>query len=306
MIRRVGVFVALIGLSLIPGMARAQATRTWVSGVGDDANPCSRTAPCKTFAGAISKTAAGGEINALDPGGFGAVTITKAITIDGGGGQIASVLVSGTNGIVVNAGASDVVTIRNIQLEGLGTGLSGISFLNGAALHVQRVAIRGFGGVGIDFRPSGNAKLFVSDSSVLHSGAGIQVHPSGGASFATIVDTTLSGNASFGLRAEGNSSTVAKNVTADGNINGFIAIDFSGALPLLSIDACVASHNSNAGVAAGFGGAGSAKVLLSNTSIFENANGLSFDANGQIQSYGNNRVFGNGLDGTPSGTIPHI
>ena len=95
-------------------------------------------------------------------------------------------------------------------------------------------------------------------------------------------------------------------MTADGNINGFIAIDFSGALPLLSIDACVASHNSNAGVAAGFGGAGSAKVLLSNTSIFENANGLSFDANGQIQSYGNNRVFGNGLDGTPSGTIPHI
>src|SRR5207253_8119005 len=82
-------------------MAQAQATRTWVSGVGDDANPCSRTAPCKTFAGAISKTAKDGEISVLDPGGFGAVTITKAITIDGGGGQVASVLVSGTNGIVI-------------------------------------------------------------------------------------------------------------------------------------------------------------------------------------------------------------
>src|SRR5947209_14665799 len=91
----------------IPSLARAQATRTFVSGVGNDANPCSRTAPCKTFAGAISKTAAGGEIDALDPGGFGAVTITKAITIDGGGGQVASVLVSGTNGIIVQAGVND-------------------------------------------------------------------------------------------------------------------------------------------------------------------------------------------------------
>src|SRR6516164_4879730 len=100
----------LFVICLLSSAAQAQATRTWVSGVGDDANPCSRTAPCKTFAGAISKTAPGGEIDALDPGGFGAVTITKAITIDGGGGQIASVLASGTNGINVNAGPTDVVT----------------------------------------------------------------------------------------------------------------------------------------------------------------------------------------------------
>src|SRR5262249_25076949 len=98
--------------------ANAQATRTWVSGVGDDANPCSRTAPCKTFAGAISKTAPGGEIDALDPGGFGAVTITKSMTLDGGGGQVASVLVAGTNGVVVAAGASDVVILRNLRFQG--------------------------------------------------------------------------------------------------------------------------------------------------------------------------------------------
>src|SRR5205085_1399229 len=97
-------------------MMSAQASRTWVSGVGDDANPCSRTAPCKTFAGAISKTAPGGEIDALDPAGFGAVTITKAITIDGGGGQVASVLVAGTNGIVVAASGSDVVILRNLRI----------------------------------------------------------------------------------------------------------------------------------------------------------------------------------------------
>src|SRR5437879_11053053 len=79
-------------------LAQAQATRTWVSGVGDDANPCSRTAPCKTFAGAISKTAKDGEISVLDPGGFGTVTITKSITIDCSGGGFASILASGTNG----------------------------------------------------------------------------------------------------------------------------------------------------------------------------------------------------------------
>src|SRR5216683_7049715 len=99
-----------VTMLLVASPASAQATRTWVSGVGDDANPCSRTAPCKTFAGAISKTAAAGEIDVLDPGGFGALTITKSITIDGGGGQVASVLVAGTNGIVIQAGANDTVT----------------------------------------------------------------------------------------------------------------------------------------------------------------------------------------------------
>src|SRR5438045_9715468 len=107
-------------VSLVAGAAsvNAQATRTWVSGVGDDANPCSRTAPCKTWAGAISKTAEGGEIDALDPGGFGALTITKSITLDGGGGQVASVLAAGTNGIVVAAASNDVVTIRKLSIDG--------------------------------------------------------------------------------------------------------------------------------------------------------------------------------------------
>src|SRR5438552_2147053 len=132
-------------------MMSAQATRTWVSGVGDDANPCSRTAPCKTFAGAISKTAAGGEIDALDPAGFGAVTITKAITIDGGGGQVASVLVSGTNGIVVQANAqTDVVILRNLRINGIGSGLNGIRFLSGKDLNVENCFIFGFTQNGVD------------------------------------------------------------------------------------------------------------------------------------------------------------
>src|ERR1700721_2640484 len=117
--------LAIAGVAVLcAAPARAQATRTWVSGVGDDANPCSRTAPCKTFAGAISKTATGGEIDVLDPGGFGAVTITKSITIDGYAG-LAGVLVSGTNGVTISATGA-VVTLRNLIFEGVGTGLSGV------------------------------------------------------------------------------------------------------------------------------------------------------------------------------------
>src|SRR3982750_954931 len=109
--RRIALLAFAVGMVLPfvgSAPAHAQATRTWVSGVGDDANPCSRTAPCKTFAGAISKTAAAGEINCLDPGGFGGVTITKSITISSEGFE-AGVLVSGTNAIIVNAGATDRV-----------------------------------------------------------------------------------------------------------------------------------------------------------------------------------------------------
>src|ERR1700689_2211834 len=99
--RKIALSVAVLGTTLLPVLctspAHAQATRTWVSGVGDDANPCSRTAPCMTFAGAITKTAAGGEIDALDPGGFGTLVITKSITIDGGGGGVASVMASSAN-----------------------------------------------------------------------------------------------------------------------------------------------------------------------------------------------------------------
>src|SRR5213595_1180553 len=121
---------------LFSSLAHAQATRTWVSGVGDDANPCSRTAPCKTFAGAISKTAAGGEISVLDPGGFGAVTITKSITINGDG-TLGGLLAATVNGIIVNAGANDDVIIRSISIDGTmgaSIGIHGIRFLAGRSV----------------------------------------------------------------------------------------------------------------------------------------------------------------------------
>ena len=161
------------------------ATRTWVSGVGDDANPCSRTAPCKTFAGAISKTFARGEISVIDPGGFGAVTITKSITIDGGTGSgWASILAAGTSGVIINALASDIVTLKNISINGSGTGIAGIRILSAGTVIVEDCTIFGFratagtdAGVGIRDTRNGGAgsssrtRQFATMRSVLSSSA---------------------------------------------------------------------------------------------------------------------------------------
>src|ERR1700744_6038979 len=140
------ILFVLVGPALCLAPAHAQATRTWVSGVGDDANPCSRTAPCKTFAGAISKTAAGGEIDCLDPGGFGTVTITKSITLDcGGGGIVGSILASPVAGINVSA-AGGTVIIRNLSINGAGTtlGTRGINILAAANVMVEHSHIMNF------------------------------------------------------------------------------------------------------------------------------------------------------------------
>src|ERR1041385_5917674 len=162
-------FGLLLGSSLPVTSAHAQATRTWVSGVGDDVNPCSRTAPCKTFAGAISKTAAGGEIDCLDPGGFGTVTITKSMTIDCGtfpGGTLNS---GNINGVLVNtAAASDKVILRNLVIQGCnncpsGSGLNGIRWINlGQELHLDRVVITGDTTMGVDVNKSSAGTLYGS------------------------------------------------------------------------------------------------------------------------------------------------
>src|SRR4051812_45054585 len=153
--------------------AAAQATRTWVSGVGDDVNPCSRTAPCKTFAGAISKTAAGGEINCLDPGGFGAVTINKALVIScpyTEGGALA-----GGNGIVVNAGVNDVVVIRGLDIFGVNPPTNGVRFIAGGELHIEDCVIRRFNAAnsqGVSFQPSGASLLYIVNTTITTNGSG--------------------------------------------------------------------------------------------------------------------------------------
>src|SRR5688572_30743174 len=146
----------------ISSVAQAQATRTWVSGVGDDVNPCSRTAPCKTFAGAISKTASGGEISVLDPGGFGAITITRSITIDGTG-TMGSILGSGTTGIIINiTGAADpvkAVRIRGLSINGAGSGLQGIKVIAAHKVSIEDTVIDGFTSDGITVVVPGAAQV---------------------------------------------------------------------------------------------------------------------------------------------------
>jgi hypothetical protein len=203
--RKIGLPLILFGLMLVLSLhttsAYAQATRTWVSGTGDDANPCSRTAPCKTFAGAISKTAAAGEINVLDTGGFGAVTITKSITIRSDHVE-AGVLVSGTNGIVVAAGPSDTVVLEGLDIEGLGTGLNGVSFISGAKLHIIRCSIHHFtqNGVNVASSTSGG-HAFIFDSYIFSNVGGVNV--AGTSNVGSITNTQILSNTSFAVQASG-------------------------------------------------------------------------------------------------------
>jgi hypothetical protein len=239
------VFVLLVTCS---SLAHAQATRTWVSGVGDDANPCSRTAPCKTFAGAISKTAPGGEINVLDPGGFGAVTITKSITISSEGFE-AGVLVSGTNGIIVSAGVADVVILRGLHIQGLGTGLDGIKVLGTlAALHVEKCTIdafRGSNGSAIEIATtSGTTQVFIKDTIVRDNGqgtgGGIFFNSAGGTVKASLDNVRMENN-TFGLKAAGTSTVSVSNSVAAGNSNaGFSVV---GGSAELNITRSVAANN---------------------------------------------------------------
>lgn len=183
------VFAAFF-LSLLSAAAQAQATRTWVSGVGDDVNPCSRTAPCKTFAGAISKTATGGEINCLDSAGFGAVTITKSISIVCSG-VIGGVLAAGTNGIIVN-GAGVEVLLSGLDIDGVGTGLNGVRILNAASVMVRDTSIRNFSQSGIDLQAAANTRLVVQNSQIISNTiTGILVDGTGAAANSAVVVGTL-------------------------------------------------------------------------------------------------------------------
>lgn len=167
-------------LLLLAHTASAQATRTWVSGVGDDVNPCSRTAPGKTFAGAISKTAAKGIINVLDPGGYGAVTITKSITINGSGVE-ANITGGGVNGIIINAAPTDVVILRNLQLDGLGTGLAGVKIVCAGAVYLENCRIDRFEtGILENSTATGGTQVFVKNCLIQEcSTAGILSAPAG-------------------------------------------------------------------------------------------------------------------------------
>jgi hypothetical protein len=298
---------AVLSLAAFAGLAsciaQAQATRTWVSGVGDDANPCSRTSPCKTFAGAISKTAAGGEIDALDPGGFGSVTITKAITIDGGGGQVASVLVSGTNGIVVSGGPADVVTLRNLNFQGLAQtglgGLNGIVFNSGAVLHIEHCAIMNFTQNGINLVPTAGAQVFIDNTvSRNNLGDGLNVKGSGPSLVHVSVSSSLFLNNATGVFAADFSEVTVTRSESSGNSAAGFAVEGSSNPAVLNLVESTAANNIGNGATAGGGGAQST-LRATNVALFNNRNGfLSLNSTGKVESFANNSS-----DATPITTI---
>ena len=293
--------------------SNAQATRTWVSGVGDDVNPCSRTAPCKTFAGAISKTVSGGEISVLDPGGYGAVTITKAISLTNDGAGEAGILVAGTNGIVVNAGGNDIVNIRGIVIDGSGIGLAGVRINSAGAVNVQNCVIKNFGGngAGINFAPNATSQLFVSDTIVSNNGSGILIATavSGSHSILAVLNRVqLENHATFGIKFDGSGGTglidaIVRDSVFAGNLgNGIWATAPTGASAIHAlVDRSAAVNNAGVGV---LSDGPSSQVILNNSIVAGNITGLNFTNGGTIPSLKNNVVVLNrGTDGTPSGFI---
>jgi hypothetical protein len=301
------VLTVLVLLVTCTSLAHAQATRTWVSGVGDDANPCSRTAPCKTFAGAISKTATGGEINVLDPGGFGGVTITKSITITSEGFE-AGVLVSGTNAIIVNAGAAANVVLRGLDIEGLGTGLSGIRVLSVGNLYIENCTINAFS-TGIDVQPTaaGTEQVFITDTIVRHNGSGVTgggifIAPAAGVNVKASLDNVRMENNVFGIKVQDRSTVGIQNSVAAGNaFAGFSAVQTGTGAISMVVDHSMSVNNAT-GVQSNSATAfpNNAIVRIANVTVTGNATGLAVVGTGQLVSFKTNNVDGNGTNGAPT------
>lgn len=276
---------------LCTSLANAQATRTWVSGVGDDANPCSRTAPCKTFAGAISKTAPGGEISVLDPGGFGAVTITKSITLNGDG-TLAGILASTVNGIIINAGATDNVVIRSISINGGGAtgqagvagGLTGIRILSAKHVHIENCSITNFQNFGIEGANTVNAlNLSVYNVTLLNTNVGIRQSALAG-NTAAIRNVRIHRSA-FGVDLLGGTGTVSDSVISNQTNSGLVSEGTS----ILNVVSTQVTNNAT-GVNVFVSGS---TTNIANSDIFNNGTGVNVTAGATCNRFQNNRIFNN-------------
>jgi hypothetical protein len=288
-------------------IAQAQASRTWVSGVGDDVNPCSRTAPCKTWAGAISKTAACGEIDALDPGGFGAVTITKSITLDGTG-QMASILASLVTGITINAASTDVITIRGISINGFCNGINGINILQAKTVNVEDCVIFRFNtGNGITVNETNDLNLNVRNTVIRDNTLdGINTFTSGAANGVkvTLDNVRLSGNAN-GLHARSGSRVTAHNSVFSNNTTNGVFSDAAGTnfSNVFVKDSQISLNGANGVRAGNAGNAGVSGATINQNMIDRNtSNGVLVSTGGVVNTFTNNSIIGNGTDGCPGCT----
>ena len=286
-------------------IAQAQASRTWVSGVGDDANPCSRTAPCKTWAGAISKTAACGEIDALDPGGFGAVTITKSITLDGTG-TMASILASLVNGITINAAATDVITIRGISINGFCNGLSGINILQARTVNVEDCVIFRMGGNGITSTDNNGLKVNVRNTVIRDNGGdGINmVAAAASPARLTLHNVRLSGNVN-GMHARSGVTVTATESVFSGNTAAGVFADntVAASFAVVRVQRSQISGNATGVQAGSAGGVASSVVEISQNEInFNTGNGVLVSTGGIVETFSNNDIQGNGTNNCPGCT----
>jgi len=325
-------FSIMLALGVTAAPAQAQATRTWVSGVGDDVNPCSRTAPCKTFAGAISKTAAGGEINCLDPAGYGAVTITKSIIIDCEDTQ-GSILASSVNGVNVNDSASGFpntirVTLRGLSINGAGggaqnaqgnpgSGLVGVNIISGAVVTIEDCIIQNFNSgnaSGVRASTNGSLTLNILNSHIVNNsaagvGGGVFVTPGiNGNAKVNIANTQLTNNTNAAVRVDttGNTGGSGVRVTVDDSVmsnsaNGILVNQPAGTASIIvNVASSVISHNTAFGIQASGTGA---RVRVGGSIISNNNQAAQPLAGAAINTYGNNQNNDNPVgDGILTGT----
>ncbi|MEA2907443.1 MAG: hypothetical protein QOI12_4830 [Alphaproteobacteria bacterium] len=298
----------VLPLQAVPG--QAQTARTFVSANGSDANVCSRSAPCRTFQAAHDKTTAGGEINVLDPGGYGSLLISKSISVVNDGAGSAGILVpSGMTGITINAGSSGIVNLRGLIIEGAGVGQVGIRFNNGKSLTIQDSVVRNVAGNGIEFFPTVNSHLAASNTYLSDNfGSGILVNPVGsGLTVTSVVSHVEAHNNGFGVGVFGRSSTgTVKMAVTDSvmskNVNTGITSDSGPGFSIASVTVknSVSVHNLT-GV---YANSAQASMRIGQSSISDNGNGWKVENGGTIQSYGDNYIDGNAALDTAPPSIP--
>lgn len=245
------------------GTTATQIARTWVSSTGSDANLCTRTAPCATFARALAQTLPGGEIDVVDPGSYGPVTIGQSLTIEGGGNQAGYLQAGSGNGIVIQAGANDVVTLRNLQIDGNGSGANGIRFLRGKNLSIEGSHIFGFTQNGIDIEVNSASTVQITDTVVKNSGNdGIFATSTSGLVRVAVSNSQIMASSNNGI---------------EGSTNGFATVHYS----------LISASGGSGAIAGGTNGCGS--VGIDNSDIVGGNNGVTA-ANGCFLNIGHSHL----------------
>jgi hypothetical protein len=290
--------VSAICLALLSISANAQATRTWVSGVGNDTGSCPRTAPCLTFAYAITKTAAGGEINCLDPGGFGTVNITQSISIICGTAGEAGVLASGagTFGITINAGSTDIVYLSGLDFKGLNADV-GVVINSALRVTIQNCVIQGFGD-GINVGPTNSMTLEIKDTTVINnSDVGISILPSGGTMYASIDHSLIQNNVGDGVHADGtNGGAVLLGISDSSmSLNGGNGLEVTSGAANAKVNVIRDSFVTNGGfgIKANQHLGGNASTIVGSSMFADDLGGaIGLVGGGTVYSLGNNQLSG--------------